>query len=236
MASGPHSTSHEQTLDRILTILEQSHRRTWMEVACAVILSLATTCSAWCAYQSKVWMGLQGRQLGTIGDNARQAEEKVLVANQIRSMEAAMFIKFFEAKQSGDDKLAEFFAGRLPEQTKVALEAWWKTKPLENAKAPAHPFVMAEYKQPLLDEATQLRSQSGRISKEATAAGHNSDSYVLLTVLFASVLFFGGIGNTFESRRLRKTMIFISIGLFLLTFAYLVSMPVHWEWPFGGND
>ncbi len=229
------SKSNEETLHRVLELLEAGHRRTWIEVACAVILSLATTCSAWCAYQSKIWSGVQGARSGEAGAQSRQAARKVLIANQARSMEAAIFIKFFEAKQAGDDKLAQFYENRLPAQTKIALDAWWKTKPLENAAAPPHPFEMPEYKQPLLDEAKHLEDAAASIGSQAAAAGRNSDTYVLLTVLFASVLFFGGVGNTFESRRLRRTMIYISIGLFLATFAFLVAMPVHWEWPLGGS-
>jgi hypothetical protein len=52
---------------------------------------------------------------------------------------------------------------------------------------------------------------------------------VLLTVMFASVLFFGGIGGTFSSRWLRRTMMYISLVLFVLTFIVLVRMPVGWD-------
>src|SRR5258708_11574834 len=101
MATAHETTSsapkaHEETLRRILDLLERSHRRTWMEVACAVILSLATTCSAWCAYQSKIWSGVQGAVSGKAGAQSRKAARNVLIANQIRSLEAAIFIKFFE--------------------------------------------------------------------------------------------------------------------------------------------
>jgi hypothetical protein len=233
-ASAP--ASNDVTLHRILDLLEQAHRRTWMEVACAIILSLATTCSAWCAYQSKIWSGVQGSVSGQAGAQSRKAARNVLIANQIRSLEAAMFIKFFEAKQAGNEKLAQFFADRLPAQTKMALAAWWKTNPFDNPRAPNTPFDMPEYKQTQLDEARQQEDNAAEIGKDASAAGRASDTYVLLTVIFASVLFFGGIGNTFESRRLRRTMIYIAIVLFSVTFiTLLVGMPIHWEWPLSGG-
>jgi hypothetical protein len=227
-ASLPAATG-DDTLHRILDLLERSHRRTWMEVACAIILSLATTCSAWCAYQSKIWSGVQGSRSGQASTESRKAAQNRSRAFQIRSLEAAMFIKFFEAKQASNEKLAQFFADRLPPPTKLALLAWWKTSPLDNPQAPPTPFDMAEYKQPQTDAADQQEKDAAEIGTTVSEAGHNSDTYVLLTVLFASVLFFGGIGNTFESRRLRRTMIYISIALFLATFAVLVSMPVHWD-------
>jgi hypothetical protein len=227
-ASSP--ASHEDILRRILELVERGHRRTWMEVTCAVILSLATTCSAWCAYQSKLWSGEQGRLSGEASSHTRKAARNVLIEMQSRSLEAAMFIKFFEAKQAGNEKLAQFYADRLPDQAKRALLAWWNTNPLEDARAPSTPFEMAEYKKLYLDSiAKDDEDQAAKIGARAAAAGRDSDTYVLLTVLFASVLFFGGVGNTFESRRLRRTMIYISILLFLVTFAVLVSMPVQWE-------
>src|SRR5689334_15226217 len=100
----------DQTVHRILELLEGARRRTWMEVACAVVLSLATTCSAWCAYESKLWGGEQARQSGAAAGKAREGARKVLLAYQNRALEAPIFIKFFEAKQAGDDKLAEFYA------------------------------------------------------------------------------------------------------------------------------
>ena len=44
---------------RILDAVESSKRKRGFEIACAVILALATTASAWCAYQSKLWGGAQ---------------------------------------------------------------------------------------------------------------------------------------------------------------------------------
>jgi hypothetical protein len=228
--SDPPPAGQAEALRRVLELLERGHRRTWMEVTCAVILSLATTCSAWCAYQSKLWSGEQGRLSGEAGSHTRKAARNVLIEMQSRSLEAAMFIKFFEAKQARNEKLAQFYADRLPSQAKLALLAWWNTNPLENSRAPSTPFDMDEYKKLQLDSISKEdEQQAATIGEKAGAAGRNSDTYVLLTVLFASVLFFGGVGNTFESRRLRRTMIYISLVLFLVTFAILVSMPVQWE-------
>jgi hypothetical protein len=224
---------HDETLHRILELLEGAHRRTWMEVACAMVLSLATTCSAWCAYQSKLWSGEQASQSGGAGGKAREAARKVLLAYQNRALEAPIFIKFFEAKQASDEKLAQFYANRLPDQTKAALVSWWKLNPYDNRAAPVHPFVMPEYHQPEIDLAAKLEKEAGEFNFKASDAARHSDTYVLLTVLFASVLFFGGVGNTFESRRLRRTMICLAIGLFIITFAVLVAMPVKLESPFG---
>jgi MFS family permease len=125
--------------------------------------------------------------------------------------------------------VADFYAARLPPQTQVALQAWWKTKPLTSKDAPSTPFAMNEYNQPELDEANKQDKNAGEHSALGMKAGKNSDTYVLLTVMFASVLFFGGIGGTFSSRWLRRTMMYISLVLFLVTFMALCLMPVGWD-------
>ncbi len=44
--------------------------------------------------------------------------------------------------------------------------------------------------------------------------------------MFASVMFFGGIGGTFQSRRLRFTVFVIALVLFAVTLTVLGSMPI----------
>lgn len=44
---------------RILEAVDRDHRGRWVEIASAVILSLATMSTAWCAYQATLWSGVQ---------------------------------------------------------------------------------------------------------------------------------------------------------------------------------
>jgi len=80
----------------------------------------------------------------------------------------------------------------------AALARLVDTDPLKSRHAPKTPFAMAQYMQPQLDGARQQSSCPGSSSRWREAS-QNSDKFVLLTVLFASVLFFGGISGTFDS-------------------------------------
>jgi hypothetical protein len=227
---GGTNQSTEQVLERILAALEKQHRKGWVEVACAIILSLATMSSAWCAYQSKLWGGVQGARGGAAGDAVQKASENRLLAGEIRGVEAAIFVRYIDAKIEGKDEVADFLASRLLPDTLEALIAWWKLNPREsNSTAPRSPFLMPQYKQKQMEEAKQQEQLAAGLSVEARGAGRNSDTYVLLTVLFASVLFFGGIAGTFESSTLRRTVLTISLALFLVTFSVLVTMPIAWS-------
>ena len=57
-------------------------------------------------------------------------------------------------------------------------------------------------------------------------ANINSDKYVLLTLSFASVLFFSGIGTTFTSRRVGVAMFSMALLLLLATMISLGTMPI----------
>lgn len=60
----------------------------------------------------------------------------------------------------------------------------------------------------------------------AQKANEISDKYVLLTVMLASVLFFGGISGTIDSRLLRTSLLVIALISFLVTVSILGTMPI----------
>lgn len=70
--------------------------------------------------------------------------------------------------------------------------------------------------------------------EEAREALHNSDSYLPLTVLFASVLFFAGINNELKAAALRVAAPFLGIALFPGTLTVMCFQPVL-KLPFSGG-
>jgi hypothetical protein len=63
----------------------------------------------------------------------------------------------------------------------------------------------------------------------AQRANQISDRYVLLTVMFASVLFFGGIDGMVRSTWLRKLLFIIAVITLVATMGVLTTMPICWE-------
>jgi hypothetical protein len=219
----------EQSLNRILAAVEKPNHKSWIEVFSALLLSFATLADAWCVYQSKVWMGVQRSQGSAANVEDEDASMNKLQAFQIRGLETTLFVRFAEAKGAGDERLARFLADRLSPSSKEALLAWWEANPRDNPNAPRTPFHMPQYKQPQLDEAAKHEQLAQEHQDLARQANRNADTYLLLTVVFTSVLFFGGISGTFESYRLRQSMLCVAFGLFLITFVVLTMMPIHWR-------
>ncbi len=222
-------TMHRETtamLRRILETVEEPRRNRWMEVTCAVVLALATTASAWSAYQSTLWGGVQTFRLAAAARAGRESTQRSLAALQGRAFDAQMLIAYLEIKSRGEEKLASFLHDRFRPEALKALDAWLQTDPLNNPKAPMRPFEMAEYVQPEVQEAKRLDEEEVRTLTAARKANETSDTYVLFTVLFASVLFFGGIGVTFQSSRLKWAAFAIRIVLFVATVIALGTMPI----------
>jgi hypothetical protein len=200
-------------------------RNQWLEVTSAIVLSLATTASAWCAYQATLWNGVQTFNLAAANDANRRASAATFAAMLGRAFDASMIMSYLEATTRGDDKMERVLHQRFRPEAKLALDAWLKTDPLNDPSAPLNPLKLPEYVQPELQEAQRQNDLAAEKQSSAHQASKHADRYVLLTVLFASVLFFGGIGGTFKSERLRISVLVIALVLFAGTIFALGNMP-----------
>lgn len=216
-------------LQRILSSVEKDRRNRWAEITCAMVLALATTCSAWCAYQSTLWGGVQTFRLAAANKAGRESAADNMAALQMRTFDASMLISYIQAKHDGNEQHEKFLFNRFRPEMKKAVDAWLKTDPFNNPQAPPAPFRMAEYVQPEFESARQHEERATQEHAAAQHANQTSDRYVLLTVLFAMVLFFGGIAGTVESRRLRIIILSVALVVFAATVVFLAVMPICWE-------
>lgn len=217
---------HDDILRRILRAVENDHRKRWIEIACAIVLSLATTASAWCAYQATRWGGVQTFHLANANKAGRDGSKLTLETMQFRSFDASMFISFIEARSRKDEGVAQFLYQRFRPEMRRAVDAWLKTDPDNNPNAPKSPFKMAEYVQEEEREAKRQDDLAAEMMAAARKASGTSDRYVLLTVLFATVLFLGGIGGSLNSEWLRSTLNVLALILFVVIVVVLSSMPI----------
>jgi len=213
-------------LRRLLRTVEDNTRSRQLEIASAVLLGLAATASAWCGYQSNLWTGVQTFSLVAADEAARKSTQLTLQATQLQSVDLQMLLAYIEGSVRGDKKLADFLHTRFRPEVRKALDAWLQTDPFNNPNAPMHPFAMAEYTPPEREAAKHADQEQARMMAAAQQASRSSDQYVLLTVRFAAVLFFGGIVSTFESRRLRTSVFVLAAGLFTLTTIVLATLPI----------
>lgn len=205
----------------------QARRDRWLEIISAILISLATVASAWCAYESARWNGVQALSFSVANSARTESVRMSNAALQLTSIDVGMFVQFATAYSEDNQFLWDFLYDRFRPEMKSALDAWIALEPLKNPDAPSSPFAMDEYKSAAMDESDRLLSLAEQNLKEAQQANQTSDNYVLLTVMFASVLFFGGISTKFDQFWIRVALIAFAILIFAAGLVILASYPIN---------
>lgn len=198
-----------------------------LEILTAVLLSIATVGSTWCAYQAKLWGSAQTFALADMNTSGRQAALARTEAAQQRNLDVFLFLEYLKALRMHDVKAMEFFQKRLRPELEEAIEAWLRTRPLQNPDAPRNPFEMPQYRSNRNEQAAQrwdARSEEKR--GKAEKASGNSDNYIMMTVIFAAVLFFAGISTQLGAPHIRVMLLALA-GIVLLFAGWsLSSFPI----------
>ena len=201
-----------------------------MEIMTVILVSLVVITIAWSAYQATLWAGIQTFKLVDANAAGRQAQELNLRQGQASMIDASMFFQYVNALFNNDQKLSDFYFERFRPDFKPAVQAWLDTNPFENPDAPAHPFVMEEYKRSLAEQAEQAEQVAISKREEAQQANQNSDSYVLFTVIYTAVLFIGSITTRFSSRRLNQACLIFGAAIFaVITISMFTFLPIVME-------
>jgi hypothetical protein len=198
-----------------------------LEIISAILLSLATVGSAWCAYQSARWNGVQAISFSAANGARTESVRMSNQALQLTSIDVGMFTQLAAAYSEENEFLFNFIMDRFRPEMMPAVEAWIATEPLKNPDAPSSPFAMAEYTSAAQDEADRLLGVAEQRLQDAQAANQTSDNYVLLTVMFASVLFFGGISTKFDMFKIRAALIAFGILIFTAGLVILATYPIY---------
>jgi hypothetical protein len=221
----PSSSSDSAVLSRILHLLEDARRKPGIELVTAIVLSLATLCSTWCGYQSQQWSSVSTAAGSKADTTERQAAENAILGLQIRTQDGLIVLEYWRAMRSGDAAVAENLRTHMPPRLTVAIEAAVAEGILHNPKVPG-PLHRPEYVIEQETQAAQQRQDAIRLNGDARSAGHASDGYVLVTLMFASVLFFGGISTTIRTQRIRIALNAMAILVFGLSIITMLGLPI----------
>lgn len=214
------------TAESETTVDRTSRHHNWIEIASAILLALATVASAWSAYQATRWHGVQAERYSDADAARINSSEMFDKADQQIATDAATFSDYAFAYFQGDMKLVAFYESNLfrPEMM-AALDAWKASLPLRNPDAPKTPFEMEAYKNANREKARALEREAMKDTVAADRAIHSADRYVMLTVLFASVLFFAGISTKFTTLKIKYSMLIAGGLLFLGSVILLAFQP-----------
>lgn len=222
---GSTSSDHEVLLRRILELVEKGRGRGRLELVIAIVLSLATLASTWCGYQSGQWSGRQSSSQSAADTSERKAAESTIVAMQRRTQDGLVLLEFWRAMRESDSSTADTIRAHMNPVLRSAVQASIDGGILTNPDV-AGPMERSEYRLSEEVEAVAMRDEAKSLKAEAATAGLAAGDYVLLTLMFASVLFFGGIGGTFADRRIRTVLASVAVLLFVAAAGMLLRLPV----------
>lgn len=202
-----------------------STRERWLEIAAALMLSLATLGIAWSGYQAAKWSGIQARRYTQASTARSLANQAATLAAQDRTQDLLNFNRWLEVTTDGNTELASLYERRFREEFRPAFEKWLSKDPLHNANAVASPLLEPNYKLANMEKADQLERVGDTRFEQGKQATENADDYVFVTVFFAIVLFFAGISLRFSWFPMR--ILIMGLGTVILVWATfrLLSLP-----------
>ncbi len=197
------------------------------DIASAVTLSIAGLLTSWSGYQAALWDGDQAASYSQAGALRTEASRRQIQAGQIEAADIMMFTQWLDAEARGDTRLAGFYEQRFRPEYRAAHAAWRARQPLTNPTAPSTPFVMPDYRLAARAEAAAMERKASETFDHGQYANKVSDAFVRATVIFASALFFGGIGQAFRRPSLHVVMLTISVLQCLWGVIAMVQLPVN---------
>ncbi len=147
-------------------------------------------------------------------------------AEQLTSIDVTLFAEYIAAYKNGNNLLADFLLSRFRPEMKLAAEAWIETQPLINPEAPGTPFDMSEYQSAAQVDSDRLLTEAEYHLEVAHKSNERSDQYILLTVIFASVLFFGGISTKFKTVNIQIALVAFASLIFVIMLILVLTFPM----------
>jgi hypothetical protein len=220
------SSNQTPRLNAVRHLLDVALRN--VDIAAAVLLAISTVATAWCAYQSTRWSGVQATDFAQASSIRIESNRQYDRAFELLNIDANTFMSWVNAYAAGNTDLVNFYQNNIIRPAFLPyLQQWVASQPLKNPNALRNPVVDPAYQQQLFAESDQLRTQSEQKFKQATDANQTSDDYVLATVLFASVLFFAGISSKFEKTRIEAALVVMALIMLAFGCVQFGGLPIQ---------
>jgi len=206
---------------------DSDQRTDGLEIASAIVLSIAALASSWAAYQAGLWDGEQAAHYSRTNALRTEASRVVLEGDALAGVEAQMFGAWLQAKANNQEQLAAFYEARFPPHFKAAFHRWQQDKPLSDPSAPPTPFATSAYKRPGLERSQELERRADKDFKDGEYANAVSDGFQQGATMLALALFFGGIGQVFRGRSARVFLLAVASVTLVVGLLRLFSLPIQ---------
>jgi len=195
-----------------------------VEVLVVILLSLATVSTAWSAYQATRWSGEQAINSGQANALRTESTKMSDKANSQRLIDVQVFLAWVTAESEGDAKKASFLEARFRKEFLPAFEAWTRSAP-EGVIPEGAPLDLPEYKLAAQVESERLAEDAAAHVERSKEANQIGDNFILVTVLFATVLFFAGTVGKIESVRIRRMLLVLAGLVWVAGMTIMLLLP-----------
>jgi hypothetical protein len=212
--------------------LEQRELRGRWSLVTAIVLSATTLASAWSGYEATRWSG-HAHDFNREANRTRfAAQRQADAADRQLLTDIQTFTTWFGAEVTGDLAVADAVRDRFRPELLPAFEAWLGDAPGPGLP-PDSPFTRPEYVLATQVESDRLSAIADGVVTEADHASDVSERYVLVAVLYASVLFLAGIANQMTGRRALWLTGVLAVVAFVVAVTVTAMQPVSLPWTGG---
>lgn len=198
----------------------------WREFIAVLLVSITAVLTAWSGFQASKWGGEMSIAFSEASAARIDAGRLEGEGNRKVDVQVGLFTQWLQAFQAGDEELAAFLAEVFPEPLASVFPEWAEARLAGDPSAPVTPFDSPEY---VVEEQVAAEASEDRAEQRFADALENnqrSDNYTVLTVVFATVLFFGAISGRLRSRRNQWLLLGFGIAGFVIAVGVLLSFPI----------
>jgi hypothetical protein len=182
----------------------RNHRA--IEVMSLMVMAVATIGSAWCAYQASQWNGEEARLGRQASEERVTASQRFALATQTLTYDTSTISQYAKALADEQVELADFVRSSIAREDFVPILDEWRVT-VAAGGTPTRLLDDEEYLATLLGPYETSLDAAEELADGSDAANNTADSYVLVTLLLATVLFFAGITNSFRDRGVRLVLL-----------------------------
>lgn len=199
----------------------------WVELAATVVLSLAVLVAAWSAYQASLWGGVQSANASQYTAHLTQSSEVTTLITAQMETDSQMIATWLIMAAEDNERGMQILEERFEDTLRPAFDAWMAGSTGADVP-PGIPQDFPEYAE-ALDEALEVKNfhfaNATAAAETAAEANRTGDSFVLITVIMASVMFFAGVGTKLKGKTVRITMLVAASLLGAGALVAMLSLP-----------
>jgi hypothetical protein len=191
----------------------------------AIVLSISALLTSWASFQAALWDGEQAAAYTRAGATRVRASLLATESGQQQGLDQFLFAQWLNAYAGGDLPLQSFYRDRFRPEFGLAFDRWAALEPMRHPDAPKSPFLMKEYTPRLAREAADTDKRAEAQYQQGQRYNSTSDAYVAATVVLALSLFLGGIGQTFDRKRLATALTLLAAAACVFGLIRLAALP-----------